>query len=290
MPGRGIAALVGRPAGSITGCDRPVREGTKMNHSDVAADRLVGIDGRGARVTDRDSITHGGTTINYEIRRSKRRTKTIEVRVSRDGVCVYAPWAISDSEVQAFVRDRGSWILSHLARLSEIEPIRFADGETLAYLGREIPMVFETAEVSAPEVDLEGGVFKVTEPVGVGGEERVEMIGQAFLKWYHYRAGEHLVEAVDRWWPVAGHGPKSLVLIRNQRKRWGSCGVDGTLRFNWRVMMLEPDLIDYVVVHELAHLQVRNHSPDFWNLVQNFLPDVPQRRKRLRQKAIGMQL
>ena len=261
-----------------------------MNHSDVAADRLVGIDGRGARVTDRDSITHGGTTINYEIRRSKRRKKTIEVRVSRDGVCVYAPWAISDSEVRAFVRDRGSWILSHLARLSEIEPIRFADGETLAYLGREIPMVFETAEVSAPEVDLEDGVFKVTEPVGVGGEERVEMIGQAFLKWYHYRAGEHLVETVDHWWPVAGHGPKSLVLIRNQRKRWGSCGVDGTLRFNWRVMMLEPDLIDYVVVHELAHLQVRNHSPDFWNLVQSFLPDVPQRRKRLRQKAIGMQL
>ena len=241
-------------------------------------------------MTDRDSITHDDTSIDYEIRRSKRRKKTIEVRVSRDGVCVYAPWAVSDSEVRAFVRERAAWILSHLTKLSEVEPMRFVDGETLDYLGREVPMFFETAVVSEPQVRLENGCFKVAEPEGLDHEERVEMIGHAFLKWYYSRAAQRLVETVDHWWPIAGHGPKSRVLIRNQRKRWGSCGVDGTLRFNWRVMMLEPDLIDYVVVHELAHLQVRNHSADFWNLVRDFMPDVRERRKRLRQKAIGMQL
>ena len=225
-------------------------------------------------MTDRDSIMHGDTAIDFEIRRSKRRKKTIEVRVSRDGVCVYAPWAISESEVRAFVRDRAAWILGHLAKLSEVEPVRFVDGETLAYLGRETPLVFETADVRTPQIRLDNGYFRVTEPEGLDGEERVDVIGHAFQKWYYARA--------DR--------PKSQVLIRNQRKRWGSCGVDGTLRFNWRVMMLEPDLIDYVVVHELAHLRVRNHSADFWNLVRGYMPDVQQRRKRLRDKAIGMQL
>lgn len=241
-------------------------------------------------MTDRDSIMHGGTTIDYEIRRSKRRKKTIEVRVSRDGVCVYAPWATSDPEVQAFVRERAEWILRHLAKLSEVEPMRFVDGETLAYLGREIPLVFEVSDLSTPLVHLEDGCFRVAEPESLDQEERVDTIGRAFLRWYYARADQRLAETVDRWWPVAGHGPKSRVLIRNQRKRWGSCGVDGTLRFNWRVMMLEPDLIDYVVVHELAHLKVRNHSSDFWNLVRDYMPDVQERRKRLRQKAIGMQL
>ena len=68
---------------------------------------------------------------------------------------------------------------------------------------------------------------------------------------------------VDRWWPQFGRGKRSAVLIRNQRKQWGSCGTDGALRFNWRVVMVPPPLLEYVVVHEFAHLVVRNHSPDF---------------------------
>ena len=73
------------------------------------------------------------------------------------------------------------------------------------------------------------------------------------------------------------------MLIRDQRRRWGSCASDGTLRFSWRGMMLEPALIEYIVVHELAHLTVKNHSPDFWKLVTSAMPDVQQRRKRLRE-------
>ena len=72
-------------------------------------------------------------------------------------------------------------------------------------------------------------------------------------------------------------------LIRDQRRRWGSCAPDGTLRFSWRGMMLEPALIDYIVVHELAHLAQQNHSSDFWTLVASALPDAQERRKRLRE-------
>ena len=62
-------------------------------------------------------------------------------------------------------------------------------------------------------------------------------------------------------------------------------GVDGTLRFNWRTVMLRPLLIDYIVVHELAHLEVRNHSKDFWALVSEKMPDAQLRRRRLREEG-----
>ena len=73
------------------------------------------------------------------------------------------------------------------------------------------------------------------------------------------------------------------VLIRDQRQRWGSCAPDGTLRFNWRVVMLEPPLAEYVVVHELAHLKVGSHSSEYWALVSSLLPDAQRRRRWLRE-------
>ena len=91
--------------------------------------------------------------------------------------------------------------------------------------------------------------------------------------WYRGRAAERLPNVVERWWPQLGRGEVSQILIRDQRKRWGSCAPDGTLRFNWRAMMLEQALIEYVVVHELAHLTHRNHSTDFWGLVSKAMPD-----------------
>ena len=73
------------------------------------------------------------------------------------------------------------------------------------------------------------------------------------------------------------------MLIRDQRQRWASCAPDGTVRFNWRVIMAEPAMLDYVVVHELAHLTVKNHSADFWIRVASALPDYAVRRRRLRE-------
>ena len=93
---------------------------------------------------------------------------------------------------------------------------------------------------------------------------------------------------VKKWLPRLGGGAVPKVLIRDQRQRWGSCALDGTLRFNWRVVMLEPALVDYVIVHELAHLTVRNHSADYWDLVVRIMPDAQERRRTLR--AVGQRL
>ena len=168
-------------------------------------------------MTEHGSVRFGGTTIDYRVRRSNRRRKTVHITVDGTGVRVAAPQDTPEDDVRAIVRRRAPWILAH-----------------------------------APGALLESPA-------------------QAFR------------HSVVRWWPRFGGRTQFQVLIRDQRQRWGSCAPDGTLRFNWRVAMLRPDLAEYVVVHELAHLKVRHHSPEFWGLLSRTMPDAQHRRHRLRE-------
>ena len=237
-----------------------------------------------------DNVHIGDTTIEYEVRRSQRRKKTVHIRVDRSGVKVAAPNRIRKSELQAIVRKRASWILKQIASVSEAQPLQFVNGETLPFLGRNVPMVIQSADVDSPEVSLDLWNFQVATPHNLSNETRYESIRLAVVGWYKDRATETLASSVDRWWPLLGRGEKSRVLIRDQRHRWASCSYDGTLRFNWRVMMLEPPLIEYIVVHELAHLTHLNHSKDFWDLVYDTMPEAPESRRRLREAAWALSL
>ena len=115
-------------------------------------------------------------------------------------------------------------------------------------------------------------------------------IRRAVVAWYRRWAEARLATIVERWWPRFGGREPYRLLIRDQRQRWGSCAPDGTLRFNWRLAMLRPDLAEYVVVHELAHLRVRNHSTEFWNLLSRAMPDAQGRRRRLREVGKSLPL
>ncbi len=233
----------------------------------------------------RDEIRVGETTIQFDIRRSRRRRKTIQLTVDREGVHVAAPARTSSRKVRAIIRERADWIGRQLAALREAPEQRFADDETIAYLGAQVPMAFLQVQDEPIAVRLNGSRFHVSLPADLPDAERHEKIQLAFIDWYRDRAAEHLAAVVDRWWPQLGRDGTPKILIRNQRRRWGSCAADGTLRFNWRVMLLEPALIDYVVVHELAHLTHMNHSPAFWELVCQTIPDARDRRRRLREAS-----
>ena len=235
-------------------------------------------------MTQRYSVRFGDVTIEYNVRRSERRKKTVQITVGGGGVQVAAPSATPDEELRAIVRRRASWILSHASgAMLEAAPKRFGSGETLPYLGRNIRMVCGPADVPSPEVRFDHWRFRIAVPQSLEDRERCESIRRAIVGWYRGRAAERLGASVDRWWPRLGRGERSRVLIRDQRQRWGSCAPDGTLRFNWRTMMLPPTLIEYVVVHELAHLTHQNHSTDFWGLMTKAMPDVQHRRIRLRE-------
>ncbi len=234
-------------------------------------------------MTERDSIRFGDATIEYEVRRSARRKKTVQITVERGGVLVAAPAATPKKELRSIVLKRAGWILRQAStERAEAPAKRFVSGQTFPYLGGDVRLVLEMADSSGSSVSFEGATLRVFVPAGLPDADRAGLIRNALVDWYCARAAEHIPDHVDRWWSRLGRGDKPRILIRNQRRRWGSCAWDGTLRFNWRVMMLEPALVDYIVAHELAHLTVRNHSSDFWSLVARHVPDVKQRRQRLR--------
>lgn len=235
-------------------------------------------------MTDRARVRIDNTTIEYEVRRSERRKKTVEITVAGDGIQVAAPLTMPDGDVEAIVRRRAPWILRHAARrLLEAVPMRFVSGETLPYLGRDVRMVVEPAHVQAPEVRFDHWRFWVAAPRDLGGDEHRAAIRRAFVAWYRERAATRIQASIERWLPQFGSGSPPVILIRDQRRRWASCAPDGTLRFNWRVVMAPPATLDYVVVHELAHLRVRNHSAAFWSRVATVMPDYRERRAWLRE-------
>ena len=242
-------------------------------------------------MSDTDHVRFGDTTIEYEVRRSARRRKTVEITLVGSGVRVAAPVTLSSGEVRDIVLRRAPWILKHMG---DDQPVvvtkQFVSGETLPYMGRNVTLVVKPADVRTPAVRFDHWRFRIAVPGGLDGRERYERIRRVLVDWYRARADARLPEYVDRWWGRLGNSNRSQILIRDQRLRWGSCASDGTLRFNWRVMMLGPSLIEYVVVHELAHLTVRNHSKDYWAIVSGVMPDVSPRRRRLKEVGRALPL
>ena len=239
----------------------------------------------------RGRVLFGDTAIEYEVRRSARRKKTVQITLDDGIVRVAAPARLPDSKLQEIVLNRAPWIVSRLsASPAEAEPMRFVSGETLPYLGRDVLLVVEPSGVQSAAVRFDRWRFHVEAPQIADDGERREMVRRAVVEWYRARAAERLPKETDRWRARLGWDERPRILVRDQRSRWGSCASDGTIRFNWRLMMLEPSLIEYIVVHELAHRTVKNHSAEFWTLVARFLPDVQQRRRRLREAGKALPL
>ena len=240
---------------------------------------------------EQGSVRFGGTTIQYHVRRSARRRKTVDITVDGTGVQVAVPQDTPDEDVRDIVHRRAPWILAHAPEtLLEALPKGFVSGETLPYLGRNVRMVVSVGDVRAPEVRFDHWRLRITVPRDLSEGNRSGCIRRAVVAWYRRRAEARLATIVERWWPRFGGREPYRLLIRDQRQRWGSCAPDGTLRFNWRLAMLRPDLAEYVVVHELAHLRVRNHSTEFWNLLSRAMPDAQERRRRLREVGKSLPL
>ena len=256
-----------------------------------------------AAAGERGSVRYGDAAIEYEVRRSRKRRKTIQITVrgadanGAPAVVVASPVATPAAELEAIVLRRAAWIVRRAEAAREAAaPRRFADGGTLPYLGRDVRLTVEDAsDVEAAKARFDGRRLRVLVPRdpdggGPGEDERNEAVRGALAAWYRERAGLLLPERVAGWWPRFGEGDPPRVLVRDQKRRWGSCARDGTLRLNWRCVMLEPALADYVVVHELAHLEVRNHSPAFWRRAASVMPDARSRRARLREAGLTLPL
>ena len=228
-------------------------------------------------------VQFGDATIKYDVHRSGRRKKTVQITMDGGRVLVASPLDTPDSKLEAIVRKRAPWILRQAPEaVLQVPRKRFVSGETLPYLGRNVRLIVEPADVPSPKVRFDHWSFRIAVPIGLDESKRYEGIRKAIVQWYRQRAAQRLPRTVELWRKRMGWPETPGVLIRDQRQRWGSCAPDGTLRFNWRVVMVHPELAEYVVVHELAHLKISSHSAEYWAQVSSLLPDAQQRRQRLR--------
>jgi predicted metal-dependent hydrolase len=208
----------------------------------------------------------------FEVRRSARR-KTLQITVDRDGeLIISAPEGVDESLLAHFVREKRFWIYTKLAEKDAIRtPVgrkEYVSGEGFKYLGRSYRLLL-VDEQDRP-LKLEAGRFRLL-------RAEVENGRAHFVRWYTDHGRRWLGRRVKLWTPRLGEPPKG-VEVRDLGYRWGSCGKGGTLNFHWATMILPPSLVDYVIVHELAHLQEPNHTPEFWQIVERAMPDFEQRK------------
>jgi predicted metal-dependent hydrolase len=242
--------------------------------SDLRPSPRVGLDRtppgstRRIRLHDRD--------IDYRLVRARRRT--IGMEIDLDGLKVRAPRWVTIAEVEAALCERAGWIVRTLdawrGRRRDVLPREWKTGAPILYLGRELALAVFRSRLPLVRADL----FDLT------------------VMHPHADDETHLSAFVTRWLrdeamrlvvPRAAHFASRLaraappVKISNARSEWGSCNHRGEIRLNWRLAQLPPELADYVVAHEVAHLVELNHSSRFWAVVEQLLPGHAARRKTL---------
>lgn len=212
--------------------------------------------------------------------RSKR--KTLSLIVENDGtLTVRAPLRLKEADIQRFIEAKADWIKRKQANIRKIAvtPRQYVDGDTFLYLGKEISLRLVPDRKPALVLD---GVFKLAK----SAQPRAESV---FEVWYKEQARAVLAVRVDFFARKYGFEVEKI-RISSARTRWGSCSAKKTLSFTWRVVMAPPEVIDYVVVHELCHLRELNHSRSFWAQVEAILPGYKSTRKWLKHNGAKLTL
>lgn len=236
----------------------------------------------------------GNTLLRYRVDTSPRR-RTVSVVVDRvDGILVKAPEDLALDELDAVLARKGAWIVQRLAEHREAQdarpPREFVGGETHALQGQQYRLrLLDDQRCRQATARVEGRYIAIDMPAGLNESRRASVVREALVELYRSTAAERLPERVAAFADKLGL-PAPPVLIRDQQKRWGSCTRSGELRFNWRIIMGPMSLADYVVAHEVCHLKVADHSPMFWRLLGNVMPDYEERRERLRLEGPRFEL
>jgi predicted metal-dependent hydrolase len=217
-----------------------------------------------------------------KIIRSQR--KSFGLEITPDGqLIVRAPKSASDRQIQAVVTQKAPWIAKAKARLAEQYPDRqpkaFSNGETYWYLGEQYPL--RLVDRQRPLLDLDGA-FRLA-------RHAQDQAKEVFIAWYREET-RHITHELIIGYTKRFRLQVNGVRITSARTRWGSCSGKGNLNFTYRLCMAPVQIIEYVVVHELAHLKVPNHSRAFWAEVAKMCPDYQKQRAWLKQHGYRLNL
>jgi hypothetical protein len=213
------------------------------------------------------SSTRSPTSIPYTVRRSPRARR---VRVSvhaHTGVEVVLPARAPERAAAAAVRELRPWIEGRLDEARETLAVIAARAGTVPYLGRALTLVPQPGRT---RVHRDGERLLVP-----AGDAR-----PALERYYRRAARSEIEPRLDRSASIAGLSYKDLT-IRGQRTRWASCSTSGRMSFNWRLLLAPERVLEYVVWHEVCHLEILDHSPRFWTMLERHWPGYREDRRWL---------
>ena len=282
----------GPPAAPLASVLRPTRFAHPRANREArllaAADKRIGQGG-------------GECIVAYELRRAKR--KTIGFVVGPDGLVVSAPRWVPLYEVDKALQEKSGWIVNKLAQAQEREQkqaqaqISWQESAVIPFLGESVIIVIDPRQASGGSTAERGlaqlhtdtstlvGVPRLTLHVGLPHDASPERIRDCVQAWLMRQAKRVFEDRLNHFASQLGVRWTKLSLS-NATSRWGSAGSDGAIRLNWRLIHFRQSVIDYVVVHELSHLRVMDHSPRFWSTVESIMPDYAARKDLLKDEAI----
>lgn len=221
--------------------------------------------------------------IEFSYSKSKRRTASLFVE--RDGsVSLIVPEELNEKAIEQIVEKKKAWIYRSLAEWEDLNASRvdreFVTGETFPYLGRNYRL--RVASDLETELSLKGGYFLIQ-------ESKLHRCAGAFKRFYTRKGRAKISERVGYFKNKIGVQEKDIKVMELGH-RWASCTPDGSLNFNWKCIMAPLSIIDYIVVHELCHLNHLNHSSEFWNEVDKVLPDFQKRHDWLKFNGASLDI
>jgi predicted metal-dependent hydrolase len=217
----------------------------------------------------------------YTIRRSDR-ARRLRIVVAPEGVEVVLPRRMALRHAEAFVAEKRPWIERTLrqyrAAEEELPAVRLEDGGEVPYLGLNLALRVKVEPFrTRPGVSRRGATLHVG--VAEPGEEAVR---DALVRWYRRRARIEVAERLD-WATLRAGSAYTKLQIRDPSSRWASCSSTGAMSFSWRLLLASEPVLAYVVEHEVAHLDVMDHSRRFWNLLESRCPDYREHERWLRR-------
>ncbi|KAF0106345.1 MAG: metal-dependent hydrolase [Anaerolineaceae bacterium] len=209
----------------------------------------------------------------------RSRRKTVALIVRGDGALeVRAPQRMAERSIREFVDAHTDWIIKTQAkaRLSAPPaPKQFIEGETFLLLGKSYPLTIVSRQ--RPALTFDGKTFRLA-------KSALPKAREAFVRWYKAQAA--LVISMRLPALAAKYNfTYQKIRISSARTRWGSCSSKGTISFTWRLVMAPPEVVDYVVVHELVHTKIKNHSKTFWARVGELMPAYKTHVRWLKQNG-----
>lgn len=209
---------------------------------------------------------------DFTLIRSHRHSISIHVTPD-NGVVVRAPHHSSQKFIEKFIIEKNDWITKALSKTQKHKAKQYINGEEFLYLGN----VYKLSLGDHKQISAESGILNFPQCLLFRAKKELHT-------WYIKQAEEVITKRVQHFSKVMNTNYKSIS-FSDTKSKWGTCGPDNSLQFNWRLVMSPLLVIDYVVVHELAHTFEKNHSREFWIKVAIYKPAYKQHRKWLESNS-----